>query len=213
VQAVGQLPVGFAASGADALTISGHKCGGPPGVAALLLRPDVDVTPLLHGGGQERALRSGTLDAPAIAGLAVGVERAVTEQPQRAALMARLRDDLVVRVSQVVPEARLNGDPDPRGRLPGNANLSFPGCDADALLMLLDAAGVECSTGSACSAGVSEPSHVLLAMGLTEQDATSSLRFSLGWTSTPSDVDALVSALPGAVDRAHAAGRLSLRGA
>jgi cysteine desulfurase len=213
VQTIGQLPVDFGASGADALTISGHKCGGPPGVAALLLRPEVAVTPLLHGGGQERALRSGTLDAPAIAGLAVGVELAVAERAQRAALLQRLRDDLVVRVQQAVPEARLNGDPSGRGRLPGNANVSFPGCEADALLMLLDAAGVQCSTGSACSAGVSEPSHVLLAMGLTERDATSSLRFSLGWTSMPADVDALLAALPGAVHRAQAAGRLSVRGA
>jgi cysteine desulfurase len=213
VQTIGQLPVDFGASGADALTISGHKCGGPPGVAALLLRPEVAVTPLLHGGGQERALRSGTLDAPAIAGLAVGVELAVAERAPRAALLQRLRDDLVVRVQQAVPEARLNGDPSGRGRLPGNANVSFPGCEADALLMLLDAAGVQCSTGSACSAGVSEPSHVLLAMGLTERDATSSLRFSLGWTSMPADVDALLAALPGAVHRAQAAGRLSVRGA
>jgi cysteine desulfurase len=213
VQTVGQLPLDFAASGADAMTVSGHKCGGPPGIAALLLRPDLVVTPLLHGGGQERQVRSGTLDGPAIAGLAVGVAQAVAEQPRRRRLLESLRAELLRRVLEVVPDARLNGDPDPAGRLPGNAHLSFPGCEADALLMLLDTAGVQCSTGSACSAGVSEPSHVLLAMGFSTRDATSSLRFSLGWTSTTADVDALVAALPAAVDRALAAGRLSLRGA
>jgi cysteine desulfurase len=212
VQAVGQVPVDVAASGVHALTVSGHKLGGPPGAAALLLRPDVAVTPLLHGGGQERDVRSGTLDTAGIAGLAVAVEAAVHEQPQRRARVAALREDLVARVASVVPDVLVHGDPDPEGRLPGVANLGFPGCEADALLMLLDARGVDCSTGSACSSGVAEPSHVLLAMGCDEHEATSALRFSLGWTSTAFDVDCLVAALPEALTRARAAGRLSLRG-
>ena len=212
-QVVGQVPVDVGSCGADAVTVSAHKFGGPTGVGALVASPDLDLVPVLHGGGQERDVRSGTVPAAAIAGFAVAVDIAVAEQPERRRRFAALRDDLVARVLAGVPQARLNGDPVPDGRLPGNAHLSFPGCEADALLMLLDAAGVECSTGSACSAGVPEPSHVLLAMGLDEPTAASSLRFSLGYPSTPADVDALVAALPEAVARAQAAGRLTLRGA
>jgi cysteine desulfurase len=207
------VPVDVTASGVHALTLSGHKLGGPPGVAALLLRPELPVTPLLHGGGQERDVRSGTLDTAGIAGLAVAVELAVAEQPQRRARVAALRDELVAEVLSVAPDVVLHGDPDAHGRLPGVANLGFPGCEADALLMLLDARGVDCSTGSACSSGVAEPSHVLLAMGCDEHESTSALRFSLGWTSTASDVAALVAVLPEALARARAAGRVSLRGA
>ena len=172
VQAVGQVPVDFAASGVDALTMTGHKLGGPMGAGALLLRRDVECTPLLHGGGQERDVRSGTLDVAAIVGLAV----ATVDRRRRRARSAprgspRLRDRLVAGVvercptrSSTVPplDDGIAGGP---GRLPGNAHLSFPGCEGDALLMLLDARGVECSTGSACSAGVARPSHVLLADG------------------------------------------------
>jgi cysteine desulfurase len=212
-QAVGQVPVDVGSCGADAVTVSAHKFGGPTGVGALVASPDLDLVPVLHGGGQEREVRSGTLHVAAIAGFAVAVDVAVAEQPERRRRMTALRGDLVARVLAAVPQARLNGDPDPDGRLPGNAHLSFPGCEADALLMLLDAAGVECSTGSACSAGIPELSHVLLAMGLDEEMAASSLRFSLGYPSTAADVDALVGVLPDAVARARAAGRLSLRGA
>jgi cysteine desulfurase len=213
VQAVGALPVDFGASGVDALTVSGHKLGGPTGAAALLVRPELAVTPLLHGGGQERDVRSGTLDAAGIAGLAVAVQVAVAEQPHRHARVSGLRAELVAAVHAAVPDVVVHGDPDPDGRLPGVANLGFPGCEADALLMLLDAGGVDCSTGSACSSGVAEPSHVLLAMGRDETEATSALRFSLGWTSTGADVAALADVLPDAVARARVAGRLSLRGA
>jgi cysteine desulfurase len=207
VQAVGSLPVDFATSGVVAMTVSGHKLGGPVGVGALVLGRDVECAPLLHGGGQERDVRSGTLDVPAIAAFAVAVELAVKEQAQRADAIARLRDDLIRRVLEVVPDAQLNGDPvsDPARRLPGNAHFSFPGCEGDALLMLLDAQGVECSTGSACSAGVARPSHVLLAMGHDPQRARSSLRFSLGHSSTKADVDALVAAIGPAVERARTA--------
>ena len=204
VQAVGQLPVDVAGSGVDALTLTGHKLGGPLGVGALVLGRDVPCVPLLHGGGQERDVRSGTVDAPAVAGLAVAAALAVERQPEESARLAALRDDLVRRVCAVLPDAVLNG-PGGADRLPGNAHFSFPGCEGDSLLLLLDARGVEVSTGSACSAGVARPSHVLLAMGAKEDDARSSLRFSLGHTSTPSDVDALVEALPAVVDRARRA--------
>jgi len=204
VQAVGQVPVDFAASGAAALTVSGHKLGGPAGVGALLLGRDVACTPLLHGGGQERDVRSGTLDTAGIAAFAVAVEVAVKRQAEHAARVGALRDDLVRRVRQVVPDVIYNGDP--TDRLPGNAHFSFPGCEGDALLLLLDAQGIACSTGSACSAGVAQPSHVLLAMADDDERARSSLRFSLGHDSTGAEVDALVAALPGAVERARRAG-------
>jgi cysteine desulfurase len=203
VQAIGQVPVDFAQSGAAALTVTGHKIGGPVGVGTLLLGRDVPATPLLHGGGQERDVRSGTLDVPGIVAFAAALEASVKAQPEHAARMVTLRDDLVDRVLAAVPEAILNGHPE--HRLPGNAHFSFPGCEGDALLMLLDAAGVACSTGSACSAGVAQPSHVLLAMCADEDRARSSLRFSLGHTSTADDVDELIAALPGAVERARRA--------
>ncbi|WP_068929138.1 cysteine desulfurase family protein, partial [Planobispora rosea] len=204
VQAIGQLPVAFADSGVDALTLSGHKVGGPMGVGALLLARGVDPVPVLHGGGQERDVRSGTLDAPAIAGLAAAVRIAVTRQAETAARLSELRDDLIRRVRQAVPDVILNGDP--ANRLPGNAHFSFPGCEGDALLMLLDAKGVECSTGSACSAGVAQPSHVLLAMGADGVRARGSLRFSLGHTSTEADVDRLIDVIGLVVERARRAG-------
>jgi cysteine desulfurase len=209
VQAVGALPVDFAASGVAALTVTGHKVGGPVGVGALLLGRDVDSVPLLHGGGQERDVRSGTLDVPGVAAFALAVQLAVKEQDDRAERLRDQRDDLVARVLAVVPDAQLNGDLtlSADGRLPGNAHFSFPGCEGDALLMLLDAHGVECSTGSACSAGVARPSHVLLAMGHDEDRAKSSLRFSLGHSSTDADVDALVAAIGPAVQRARSARR------
>jgi cysteine desulfurase len=206
VQAVGQVPVDFAASGVSALTLTGHKLGGPVGVGALLLGRDVACTPLLHGGGQERDVRSGTLDTAGVVAFAVAVEAAVKAQQDFADRIGALRDDLVARVRQVVPEAVYNGDP--VDRLPGNAHFSFPGCEGDALLLLLDAQQIACSTGSACSAGVAQPSHVLLALGADDDRARSSLRFSLGHTSTAADVDALVAALPGVVERARRAGAM-----
>ena len=212
VQAVGQVPVDFAASGVDALTMTGHKLGGPMGAGLLLLRREAECTPLLHGGGQERDVRSGTLDVAAIVGLQVATTVAVTEREDRAARLAVLRDRLVAGVMAQVPDAQLNGAPlddvvaGGPGRLPGNAHLSFPGAEGDALLMLLDARGVECSTGSACSAGVARPSHVLLATGADPDRARSSLRFSLGHTSTDADVDALLAVIGPVVERARRAG-------
>ena len=202
VQAVGAVPVDFSAAGVDLMTLTGHKVGGPFGVGALVVRRELEVTAMLHGGGQERDIRSGTLDAPAIAGFAAAVEAAVKNQPEHAERMAALRDRLVSEVRRVVPDAISNGHP--TERLPGNAHLRFPGCAGDSLLMLLDARDIECSTGSACSAGVAQPSHVLIAMGMDEEDALSSLRFSLGHTSSDADVDALAAAIGPCVDRARA---------
>jgi cysteine desulfurase len=212
VQAVGQVPVDFGASGVDALTMTGHKLGGPMGAGVLLLRREADCTPLLHGGGQERDVRSGTLDVAAIVGLALATTLTVTTREERAARLAALRNRLVAGIAAVVPDAQLNGAPlDDRlpsgpGRLPGNAHLSFPGAEGDALLMLLDARGIECSTGSACSAGVARPSHVLLATGADTDRARSSLRFSLGHTSTDADVDAVLEVIGPVVERARRAG-------
>jgi len=203
VQAVGALPVDVGAAGVDALTLTGHKLGGPVGAGALVLGRNVECAPLLHGGGQEREVRSGTLNTAAIVGLAVATETAVAARPETMARVAALRDELVAGVLAAVPDAVPTGDP--VDRLPGNAHFAFPGCEGDSLLMLLDARGVECSTGSACSAGVAQPSHVLVAMGLDPQHARGSLRFSLGHSSGRADVAALLDALPGAVERSRRA--------
>jgi len=205
VQAAAQIPVDFAGSGVDAMTITGHKLGGPVGVGALILSRTVQPVPVLHGGGQERDIRSGTLDTPAIRAFAVAAVACAAELKAEAGRLAELRDDLVRQVLDAVPDAILNGAPPGPGRLPGNAHISFPGCEGDALLMLLDAKGIACSTGSACTAGVAEPSHVLPAMGADESRSRGSLRFTLGHTSTQADIAALAAALPDAVTRARRA--------
>ncbi|WP_411080750.1 cysteine desulfurase family protein [Streptomyces sp. cmx-18-6] len=206
VQAFGQLEVGFAASGLAAMTVSGHKVGGPFGIGALLLGRDHTPVPVLHGGGQERHVRSGTLDVPAVASFAVAGSLAAERREHFARRVGSLRDDLVAAVRHAVPDAVLGGDPDPAGRLPANAHFSFPGCEGDSLLLLLDAQGIECSTGSACTAGIAQPSHVLLATGTDPDLARGTLRFSLGHTSTEEDVKALAQAIGPAVERARTAG-------
>ncbi|MGW2255060.1 cysteine desulfurase family protein [Kitasatospora sp. NPDC001660] len=211
VQALGQVPVSFADSGLTAVTVTGHKIGGPFGIGALLLSRGATPVPLLHGGGQERDVRSGTLDAPAAAGFAAAAAIAVERRAEHAVALGALRDELIASVLAAVPDAVLNGDPAPEGRLPANAHFSFPGCEGDALLMLLDAQGIECSTGSACSAGVPQPSHVLLAMGADPLLARASLRFSLGHTSTQDDVLALAEVIAPAVQRARNAGPMAVR--
>ena len=205
VQAAGQLEVNFGTCGADALTVTGHKIGGPVGAGALILGRGVNLVPVLHGGGQERDIRSGTLDAPAIRAFAVAAEISAHRRASEAVRLAALRDDLIRQVLAAVPDAILNGPPPGPDRLPGNAHFSFPGCEGDALLLLLDARGIACSTGSACTAGVAEPSHVLLAMGADEDRARGSLRFSLGHTTTQADVDALGACIGEAVARARRA--------
>ncbi|MGN8130617.1 cysteine desulfurase family protein [Paenarthrobacter sp. 22069] len=205
VQAFGSVPVHFRESGLDAMSISGHKIGGPVGVGALLLGRAVKLTPVQHGGGQERDVRSGTLDTASIAAFAAAAEAVTAALPAEAARIAALRDRLIDGVRELIPDAVLRGAPG-GGRLPGNAHFTFPGCEGDSLLFLLDLAGVESSTGSACTAGVPRPSHVLLAMGLDEETARGAQRFSLGHASTDADVDALLKALPEAYARARQAG-------
>ncbi|MBT2524167.1 cysteine desulfurase [Streptomyces sp. ISL-99] len=206
VQAFGQLEVDFAASGLAAMTVSGHKIGGPYGIGALLLGREYTPVPVLHGGGQERHVRSGTLDAPAIAAFAVAGRIAAERREWFAREIGGLRDDLVAAVRTAVPEAVLGGDPSPAGRLPANAHFTFPGCEGDSLLLLLDAQGIECSTGSACTAGVAQPSHVVLATGTDPDLARGTLRFSLGHSSTADDVAAVAEAIGPAVERARTAG-------
>ncbi|MCC5035672.1 cysteine desulfurase [Streptomyces sp. WAC 00631] len=206
VQAFGQVELDFAASGLSALTVSGHKIGGPYGIGALLLRRDLAPVPLLHGGGQERQVRSGTLDVPAVAAFAAAGRHAAEHRAEFARVIGALRDALVEAVREAVPDAILGGDPDPAGRLPANAHFSFPGCEGDSLLLLLDAQGIECSTGSACTAGVAQPSHVVLATGASPEQARGTLRFSLGHTSTAADVEAVAKAIGPAVERARRAG-------
>ncbi|WP_407687471.1 cysteine desulfurase family protein [Mycobacterium sp. HUMS_1102779] len=204
VQAVGQLPVDFSAGALSAMSVTAHKFGGPAGVGALLLRRDVGCVPLSHGGGQERDIRSGTADVAGVVGMAAAARIAVDGLESNSLRLRALRDRLVDGVLAAVDDVSLNGAPDPL-RLPGNAHFTFRGCEGDALLMLLDANGIECSTGSACTAGVARPSHVLIAMGADPAGARGSLRFSLGHTSVDADVDALLRVLPAAVDRARRA--------
>lgn len=216
VQAAGILPVDFGASGLDAMTVTAHKLGGPVGVGALVVGRTVDLVPVLHGGGQERGVRSGTVDAAGARAFAVALAGAVAARDAEAARLGALRDELVAGILASVPGATLRGPaPDARtddggvARLPGNAHLTFDGCEGDSLLYLLDSAGVEASTGSACQAGVPQPSHVLLALGLTEHEARGALRFSFGATSTSADVARVLDVLPGVVERARAAGLAS----
>lgn len=223
VQAVGRLDVDFGASGLDAMTVSAHKLGGPVGIGALLARRGLGLTPVLHGGGQERGVRSGTHDVAAARAFAVALDEAVAERPAEAVRLTTLRDRLVRGVLAAVPDAVLRGPaldaregagPGTAGgpsRLPANAHLTFPGCEGDSLLYLLDSAGIACSTGSACRAGVPQPSHVLLACGVAPDEARGALRFSFGRTSTDADVDAVLAVLPGAVERARAAGLATAR--
>ncbi|MEU1556169.1 cysteine desulfurase family protein [Streptomyces scabiei] len=206
VQAFGQIPVDFGASGLAAMTVSGHKVGGPYGIGALLLGREYSPVPVLHGGGQERHVRSGTLDVPAVASFAVAGRLAAEQHAWFAREIGALRDALVEAVRTAVPEAILGGDPAPGGRLPANAHFTFPGCEGDSLLLLLDAQGIECSTGSACTAGVAQPSHVLLATGTDPELARGTLRFSLGHTSTEADVEAVAKAIGPVVERARNAG-------
>ena len=208
VQAAGHVPVDFTASGADLMAITAHKLGGPVGVGALVARREAKMVPLMHGGGQERQVRSGTLDTAGIAAFSVALAECVAGLDDEMARLVALRDDLVDRAMALSPDIRPSGfwqRGDTTRRLPGNAHLIVPGCDGDSLLYLLDAADISCSTGSACQAGVPRPSHVLLALGVSESDARGALRLTLGHTSTASDVDAVIAALPAAIDRARRA--------
>lgn len=207
VSAYGHLPIDFAALGADALSVSAHKIGGPVGIGALVLSRTSTVVPLIHGGGQQRQVRSGTQDVAAAVGFAVAARAAEAERESEGRRLAALRDRLIAGVRAAVPEAVLSGPtPESGERVASNAHFVFPGAQGDSLLFLLDLAGLSVSTGSACTAGIPEPSQVLLAMGRSELDARSALRFTLGRTSTEDDVDALLDALPGAYAQAARAG-------
>ncbi|CAM5294000.1 cysteine desulfurase family protein [Leifsonia shinshuensis] len=207
VAAYGHLPLSFNALDVDALSVSAHKIGGPVGIGALVLGRRSAVVPLIHGGGQQRQVRSGTQDVPAAVAFAAAALAAEAEREVESRRLAGLRDRLIRGVREAVPEAVLSGpDPASGDRVASNVHFVFPGAQGDSLLFLLDLAGLSVSTGAACTAGIPEPSHVLLAMGRTEQEARSALRFTLGRTSTEADVDALLAALPGAYAQAARAG-------
>jgi len=199
VQSFTKVPLSFKQLGLFSMTISGHKVGGPLGIGALILRRAVEIPALLHGGGQERDIRSGTLNAPSIVALAAAVEAKL----YNAADVASLRDAFEAGVLAVRPDAVINGKS--ADRLPGISNITFPGTQSDSLLLLMDSQKVSCSTGAACTAGVHRPSHVLMAMGLTDVVSQSSLRFSFGSTNSQADVDYALSVLPDVIERGLAA--------
>ncbi|NDK31365.1 cysteine desulfurase family protein [Nesterenkonia haasae] len=208
VQAFGSLPVSFAESSASTMALSGHKIGAPVGIGALLVRRDVKLVPVLHGGGQERDIRSGTLDAPGICAFGAVAEETVAHLPEEAARLAGLRDQLLDAALELEGVHLCGPDPriSPPLRMPNNLHIIVDGAEGDSLLFMLDMAGFDTATGSACTAGVPRPSHVLLAMGLTEVQARGAQRFSLGWTTTENDVAALAEALPGIIARSRSAG-------
>lgn len=203
VQSFGKVPLHFADLGVDAMTISGHKIGGPLGVAALIAKKTLELTPLLHGGGQEREVRSGTLHTPAIAAFATAAEISQAKLHANSERIRSLRARLIAGITQTVSDVRLNGG---ANTLPGIAHFTFDGAEGDALLLLLDAQGVQCSTGSACSAGIAQPSHVLIAMGMAPKIARSSIRFSIGPSTTEAEIDRAISVIGEVVSRARAAG-------
>lgn len=203
VQSFGKVPLSFSQLGLTAMSVSAHKLGGPIGVGALVLRKGYDVPALLHGGGQERDIRSGTFNAPAIMAFAAAVKETFLDFADRNARVRRLRERLENGILECVPEAYVNGAK--VERLPGIVNVTIPGTESETLLLLLDNEGIACSTGSACTAGVQRPSHVLLAMGHGERTARSSIRFSIGATTTESDVDLALHILPAVMERARMA--------
>ncbi len=198
VQSFKKVPLSYKDLGVTALTLSAHKVGGPLGIGVLILRRAYEIPALLHGGGQEREIRSGTLNAPSIVAFS-----AAASEDYPSSDVQRLRDNFISAVHAAIPDAYINGEASQR--LPGIVNITFPGTQSDTLLLLLDNAHVSASTGSACSAGVHEASHVLLAMGHTEATAQSSLRFSFGAASTQADVDFVMSVLPDVIATGRAA--------
>jgi cysteine desulfurase len=203
VQALGNIPVDVHRWGVDLASFSAHKLGGPKGVGALFVRAGVPVATQLHGGGHERGLRSGTLNAAGVAAFGAAAEVAAKEVHDKAERLLRYRTRLLEGVRAAVPDVVVNGDID--ARVPGNLNVSFPGASGETLLLLLDAAGIACSSGSACQSGALDPSHVLLAIGLEPRLADGSIRFSLGRASTEEDVSAVLNVLPEIVERARKA--------
>ncbi len=209
VQSFGKIPLDFAALGLYSMTISAHKIGGPVGVGALVLKRGVDITPLLHGGGQERDIRSGTVNAAAIIAFASAAQAALRYREKNFLHVNELRTLLKETIKSDIPDAIFNSDSEIERRLPGILNVRFPNTESDSLLLLFDSEGIACSTGSACSAGVQQPSHVLLAMGLSEREARSSLRFSLGPNNSKADIDYFHTCIKKVIERARAAYRSS----
>ena len=213
VAVLGHLPLSFAklrgdapaGAGLVALSVAGHKIGAPTGTGALVVARTARLAPLQHGGGQQRGLRSGTQDVAGAAAFALAAELAVAERAAESVRLGALRDRLVAGIRERVPASEVLGDPDPAGRLPGNAHLLFPGAPSESLLFLLDVAGVSASAGSACQAGIAEPSHVVQALGRSEAEARSVIRFTLGRTSSDADVNAVLTAIGGAYERASGA--------
>jgi len=200
VQSFGKVPFSFAGIGLTSATISAHKIGGPLGVAALILQRGLDVTPVLHGGGQERDIRSGTINAPAIISFVAAARDALGHLDERATAVNEIREYLISRIAREIPSARINAAAGEH--LPGIVNVTFTGTESDAVLLLLDSHDIAASAGSACSAGVPRPSHVLMAMGHSEADADASIRFSLGTINTKADIDILMTVLPDVVAKA-----------
>lgn len=205
VQSFGKLPFSFSELGLFAMTISAHKVGGPVGVGALILKRGVEIMPLLHGGGQERDIRSGTFNAAAIVSFATAAQAALRNLEKNSLYVSGLREALRETIKSDVPDAIFNTGSGET--LPGILNVRFPNTESDSLLLLFDSEGIACSTGSACSAGVQQPSHVLLAMGLSEREARSSLRFSLGIENSRADIDYFHTCIKRVIERARAAYR------
>ena len=201
VQSFSKVEFNFAELGVTAASISSHKVGGPLGIAALILKRGLDLTPILHGGGQEREIRSGTLNAPAIVAFTAAAEYAIANRDHNFKKVRELRDYFISELGRTLPDVVINSAIDPA--LPGVVNASFPGTESDALLLLLDGEGISASAGSACNAGVPRPSHVLLALGLTESQAYSSLRLSIGISNTKSEIDQVIAVMPSVVERAR----------
>ena len=203
VQSFGKVELSFKELGLTAATISAHKIGGPLGVAALILKRGLDIEPILHGGGQERDIRSGTFNAPSILAFAAAATESASQFKERSVVVRKLKQSLVEVVKKNVSDAWVNGDQ--ANSLPGIVSITFPRSDSEGLLLLLDSEGIACSTGSACSAGVQRPSHVLLAMGLSEDETTSTLRFSLSHSNTIAEIEKLGAVIASVVERSRAA--------
>ena len=203
VQSFGKVDLSFKKLGLTAATISAHKIGGPLGVAALILKKGLDIEPILHGGGQERDIRSGTFNTPGITAFAAAATDAVENRKERELKVRELKKELIQTIKKNVSDIVVNADQEKS--LPGILSITFPKTDSEGLLLLLDAEGIACSTGSACSAGVQRPSHVLLAMGLSEDETTSTLRFSLSYTNTINEIAKLGSVISSVVARSKSA--------
>lgn len=199
VQSFGKVPLSFKNLGVTAMTLSAHKIGGPLGIGALVLQQGLEIPSLIHGGGQEREIRSGTLNAPSITAFAAAATDSLSKLEERGRYLRQLREQFIAGAKTAIPDLIVNGSGE---QLPGIVNLTFPGTESDTLLLLFDAAGVACSTGSACSAGVHEPSHVLMAMGHSQVSAQSSLRFSLSYRNTESEIAHVISLFPEVIAKA-----------